>query len=383
MTDSLLDGMRDGAWLDAQEFPELQWAVPGIVPEGFGLIVAPPKAGKSWLVANLGLACACGGLALGRVSNATPRPVLYLALEDGHRRLQLRFRRIMLGDRIPPLMHVITQAQTFEVMGMIEEFAQQHHDSAPFIILDTLGKVKPPKQPGADGYQMDYAIGSRLKEAIDGTPGASLLVVHHTRKQESSDFVDAVSGTQGIAGSADYLLVLARKRHSNDATLSVTGRDVNEAEYALKSDEGLWLLDGDNLTSAAQTAELRRATNNRSDRSVDILKAVSECNSPVTAADVAQKLGLETDTVGRYMRRLADEGHIKRTGRGIYQSVSEVSETSITAGQLDISVSETAPVVRNPVSESTPPIRTTDTSDTLLAERQRIIAERLSGGHTQ
>jgi hypothetical protein len=58
--ESLLTGMRDGAWLDAQEFPPHEYAVPGIIPEGFGLLVAPPKAGKSWLVAGIGLACAVG-----------------------------------------------------------------------------------------------------------------------------------------------------------------------------------------------------------------------------------------------------------------------------------------------------------------------------------
>ncbi|MDT5050513.1 MAG: hypothetical protein QOG75_6425, partial [Mycobacterium sp.] len=92
----LLAEMFNGAWLDTQEFPPLEYAVPGIIPEGFGLLVSPPKAGKSWLVCGIGLACAAGGLALGRIS-VDKRPVLYLALEDGQRRLQSRCRRIMHG----------------------------------------------------------------------------------------------------------------------------------------------------------------------------------------------------------------------------------------------------------------------------------------------
>ena len=41
-----------------------------------------------------------------------------------------------------------------------------------------------------------------------------------------------MSGTQGIAGAVDFVLALNRKRHADDAVLSVTGRDVIEAEYA-------------------------------------------------------------------------------------------------------------------------------------------------------
>src|SRR5215217_8036733 len=46
----LLAGLRDGAWLDAQYFPPLAYAVPGLIPEGSVLLVGPPKIGKSWLV---------------------------------------------------------------------------------------------------------------------------------------------------------------------------------------------------------------------------------------------------------------------------------------------------------------------------------------------
>jgi hypothetical protein len=39
--------MFDGSWLDSQRFPPLEYAVPGIVAEGFGLLVAPPKLARA------------------------------------------------------------------------------------------------------------------------------------------------------------------------------------------------------------------------------------------------------------------------------------------------------------------------------------------------
>ncbi|WP_082990653.1 AAA family ATPase [Mycobacterium sp. 1482292.6] len=322
---TLLTGMFNGAWLDAQQFPPLEYAVPGIIPEGFGLVVSPPKAGKSWLVCGIGLACAKGGVALGKIRVAR-RPVLYMALEDGQRRLQSRCRHLTCGEAIPAGIHFITAAKTPEVIPMITEFIERHRDQKPLIILDTLGKVKPPRRPGDDGYQQDYAIGNALKAAVDAVPGVTLLVVHHTRKAESSDFVDAVSGTQGIAGSADFVLVLARKRHQDDAVLSVTGRDIPEAEYALTVREGIWQLDGPSLAAASEIAERRRLSDTRSDRSVEIVSVVAASPKPISPAEVSEKLNIDNDTVGRYLRRLTETGLIARAGRGLYVRVSEASE---------------------------------------------------------
>lgn len=316
---SLLSGMVSGTWLDAQVFPPLEWLVDGILPEGFGLLVAPPKAGKSWMVAGIGLACAAGGYAFGKIV-VKQRPVLYLALEDGHRRLQSRFRTLTEGDPIPAEMNVIISARTNEVPGMIAEFLYVHRADKPLVILDTLGKVKPPKQSGQEAYAADYAIGTRLKDLADSVPGACLLAVHHTRKAESPDFVDAVSGTQGIAGSADFILVLNRKRKDNNAVLAVTGRDVVENEYALVTDQGRWALDGMDLADAAATVDRRRDAGNLGDRSMDILAYVI-ANGPTTPRDIADAFGMESKAASVYLSRLFEAGRITKPKRGTYDRV--------------------------------------------------------------
>lgn len=326
--DTLLSHMRDGTWLDQQIFPPLEYSVPGIVPEGFGLLVAPPKAGKSWLVGCLGLACASGGLALGKIP-VEKRPTLYLALEDGHRRLQTRFRHIMGGQPIPDDIFVVTQAQSYEITGMIDEFTTDHPKG--LVVVDTLGRVKPTRPSGADAYAHDYAVGAGLKNAIDRAGGSSLLVVHHSRKQESPDFVDAVSGTAGLAGAADFVLVLSRKRHSDEAVLSVTGRDVVECEIALKSHQGLWVLDGDHLRDATQMVETRREKDKLGDRALEVLALVNR-RGETRAADLAE-LGIDGDTARVYLNRLADSGRIIKTGRGVYRGVTSVS--TVTADALN------------------------------------------------
>jgi AAA domain len=125
------------------------------------------------------------------------RPVLYLALEDGHRRLQDRCRRLLAGDPIPSEFQYLTMIEPGRVNDTITAWIHLHQDPPPLVILDTLGKILPPTQPGEDRYQRDYRIGTALKRIVDGLPGMTLLVNHHDRKANADDFVDAVSGTHG------------------------------------------------------------------------------------------------------------------------------------------------------------------------------------------
>lgn len=318
------DRAMSGDWLDAQEFPELQWTVPGLIPEGYGVIVAPPKAGKSWLVANIGLAAAGGGKALGHI-DVPQRPVLYLALEDGPRRLQDRYRRLMEGAPIPKGMESITEASRDEALTWIEEFATEFAEQRPLIILDTLGKIMGHKSSNQSAYAHDYEEGSRLKRIAAVMPGGTLLVVHHTNKGQHDDFQDAVSGTQGIAGAADFTMHLARKRKSAQGFLSVTGRDVEENEYAVTfQDNGLWTLQGGTLDAAAEAVEEARAEDRRNNlstaqgQSLQILRKAGD--EGMTATDFAAKAGISLDTARKRLNRMAEGDVILKTADKRYKA---------------------------------------------------------------
>lgn len=208
----------------------------------------------------------------------------------------------------------------------------RHRDEKPTVIIDTLGKIKRPKHPGEEAYLVDYEIGGRFKKLADMAPGATVLVVHHTRKAEVVDFIDSVSGTHGIAGSVDFVMVLSRKRLSNDAILSVTGRDIPEAEYALHADDGvLWRINGVDLDTARKAAQEQKAKGSMSDLKMSVFQFVMNWRGPepVRATEVATALKISGDTASKNLRRLADDGWITKVGLGQYQYfVSEVSEVS-------------------------------------------------------
>ena len=321
----LLNGLRTGAWLDIQHFPPLSWVVPGLIPEGMSMLVGGPKIGKSWLSLGIALAVASGGRVLGRIGVGNARPVLLLALEDGDRRLQDRSRDLLDGNAIPPLLSYMTRIEPNSVVQTVEAWlATVDADSEPLVVLDTLGKVMPPALPGESPYMRDYKVAGRLKRICDDRPGMALLVLHHDRKAQSDDFVDGVSGTNGIAGAVDTIIVIARARNESQGLFKLTGRDVPEREYAVSVDGGQWTLIGDSLHAAATTAHTIRATANLSDRSAEIVRFVARNPDGVRAADVAEAVELSVKEAGVYLGRLLDAGKVRRPERGLYVPVVNV-----------------------------------------------------------
>lgn len=314
----LLVGLVTAAELHHEVFPDLVQFVHGLVQEGFGIVAGPPKLGKSWWVLNLALAVAAGGRVFGKIP-AEQRHVLLLGLEDSPRRLQSRIRAVWGNDLPPHLLHIMTAVQPGQLIPTITTWLQGHPGG--LIILDTLGRARPQRRRGDDPYIADYQAGVALKTVVDQFPGSALLGVHHTRKASSDDFVDDLSGTLGLAGSADYVLVLRRARGSDEATLQVTGRDAPEGEYAFTVTEGAWTLSGDGLAEAAAEAQTRRETKNLGPRSGEALTFVNGRES-TTPAELAKHLGIDNKSAGTVLSRLAADGRISKPCHGLYARVT-------------------------------------------------------------
>lgn len=314
----------NAAWLMQQEFPPTKYVVPGIVPEGMTLLVASPKIGKSWMVLGLALDLSNGGEALGCLSIGRARPVLYLALEDGQRRLQNRIRSLNPSS-VSARLEFVTDMAGSLVVETIKTFMVRHATLDPVVILDTLGKVMPPAAGNQSAYGHDYAMLSALKSASDAVPGSSLVIVHHTRKHEGGDFLDAVSGTQGIAGAADTVIHLKRERHEKRATLQVTSRDVAEGEYAVTmAENGAWTLDGGSLEESARAAQTEKSSEGVGDRMAEIIQVVGRFPQGIKPHDVAVLMDLDDKTAQTYLSRAFDSGRILRPVRGTYTPVGNV-----------------------------------------------------------
>jgi DNA-binding NarL/FixJ family response regulator len=303
-------------------FPEPKWAVKGLLAEGLNLLVGPPKLGKSWLALNIATAIAHGGRALGRV-RVDRGEVLYLALEDPPRRLKRRLEMVLQGDRTPEGLFIATEWRTMPEGGAddLAEFLTQH-PACRLVVVDVFAKIRG-RVGESNLYDQDYMAMSRLKRIADDF-SVCVMVVHHTRKSASDDFVTTVSGTNGLAGAADAILVLARTRATTDAVMHITGRDVEEAQYALRFEPsaGAWtMLDGP-VSDHATTPE-RRAV-------LELLRR-KEGLGPKA---ISEELGISHDNAKQLVRRMVEKEEIETDGHGRYFApavpVSPVSPLSPT-----------------------------------------------------
>lgn len=205
--------------------------VDGLIYNGTYLFVGAPKVGKSFFMAQLGYHVSMGLPLWGySVKKGT---VLYLALEDDYARLQKRLSR-MFGMESTDNFHFATKSKNLNegLEEQLNQFVKEHKD-ARLIIIDTLQKVR---EVGGDkfSYASDYDIVTKLKRFSD-EHGICLLVVHHTRKMESSDSFDMISGTNGLLGAADGAFVMQKeKRTENKAILELAGRDQQDQRLELK-----------------------------------------------------------------------------------------------------------------------------------------------------
>lgn len=204
--------------------------VDGLIYAGTYLFVGAPKVGKSFFMAQLGYHVSMGM----ELWNYPVRKgtVLYLALEDDYARLQKRLSR-MFGMESSENFYFATQSKNLNegLEEQLNRFVKEHTD-ARLIIIDTLQKVR--EVGGVKfSYASDYEIVTKLK-AFSDAHGICLLVVHHTRKMESSDSFDMISGTNGLLGAADGAFVMQKeKRTDNKAVLEVAGRDQQDQRLLL------------------------------------------------------------------------------------------------------------------------------------------------------
>jgi hypothetical protein len=298
-------GTFSAADLERMAFPPLRFAVPGLLPEGLALLAGKPKFGKSFLCTELVIAVAMAGIAFGQLQ-CEPGDVLYLALEDSKRRLKQRMSAMIPGGGFPPRLRIETKAPKLGA-GLEQKLTRwiARQPNPRLIVIDTLRCIRPPSNGKAGGYEDDAAALAPLLELAKATPGLCILVVHHTRKAEADDAFDTISGTFGLTGVADTLLVFGK--HGEGAKLEAQGRDLEGFEKAFRRDPftGGWVLTGD-ARDMAKTGE-RQA----------ILDELAEADGmPLSTSEIARALGKKLPNISHLLRRLRDEGQVANPTHG-------------------------------------------------------------------
>jgi hypothetical protein len=302
------DDTIDAETLLGMDFPPLSYVIPGYVVEGLTILGGKPKLGKSWWAYDAGIAVATGGKAMGAIE-CEQGDVIYLALEDNYRRVKERIRtlappfRKKLGTDLSRL-KIRTRAPRIDdgLMGELDKW-RLDSEKPRLIIIDVYMKVRPPRKRGEDAYAADYAAVLPLQKYASEHRLAVVLVTH-TRKMEAEDPLEAVSGTNGVTGAADAVLVLTRG--AKGTTLYGRGRDIEEIESAMKFDAGRWTILGD-------ANEVRKSDERRK-----IITALKEAHEELTPTAIADLTGAKVQNVRVLLRKMVAAGDINQPRVGVY-----------------------------------------------------------------
>jgi hypothetical protein len=297
-----------------KHFDPVRWVVPGLFPEGVSILASRPKIGKSWLALQVTSTVALGRTSLTGGGGDQPVPggdVLYLALEDGERRLQRRMTKHFGAQREcwPERLGFAFGWRRLDQGGLddLREWCRSVIKPT-LIVVDTLEKVRPPKRRDQSDYAADYEACEGLVKLTHEFPGLGVIVVHHDREMAADDVFDTVSGTLGLTGGVDTIAVIKRAGHGT--TLHIEGRDLVETvEKAINFDRETcrWTILG-------EAAEVQR-----SDERSRVLKVLQDAPEGLETSEIIGEADLQgRDTAKVLLSRMAKEGEIERVKRGLY-----------------------------------------------------------------
>jgi archaellum biogenesis ATPase FlaH/DNA-binding transcriptional ArsR family regulator len=290
----------------AKKLAPLDCLVEDLLPTpGLAVLAGKKKTGKSWLTLQLAQCVASGKTFLGK---ATRRgSVLYLALEDGERRLKHRLERQGAKDELhiryaswwPP----INSMEGFKALAEIVKLKEY-----ALVVIDTLTSARDKSAKENESDSMGELFNSLHDMAI--TLNTVILMVSHHGKKLHQDVGFDIRGSSAIPGATDTNIGLY-KNNDGTCSLKAEGRDIPWVELRIKFDnEETWswqLLDDDR--------DIRRV-----EAESRILKVLERLGK-ASASDIAEELQISRPTAYTHLKRMRTEGRVKckelRTAKGV------------------------------------------------------------------
>jgi hypothetical protein len=286
------------------EFPEPNWAIPGILTEGLAILAGRPKLGKSWLALQWARSVGTGGTVFDR--KVKRGKVLYLALEDNARRIQRRQK----AQGWEPGADVVFETAWPDMLdgGLQELTLRLETQQLSLVVIDTLSRAMYFDQ---NEVHRATSVLSPLQQLALKHNCCILLIDHHKKSAFSvDDVIDEVLGSTGKTGVADVILGLFRERGKTSAVLKVTGRDIEDLELVIEWHRTTcaWQLLGDARNTPRTNVERL------------IMAAIKELGGEATTKEIATYLEKDTGHVSRVIGDLL-ERHILirgiRSGRDV------------------------------------------------------------------
>jgi len=179
------------------------------------------------------------------------------------------------------------------------------------VVVDTLAKVRAPRSSKSSPYQNDHDALAGLQRLAEEL-GIAVVVNHHDRKMDAEDIFDTVSGTLGLTGAVDTILVLV-KRAQGTTLHDVHGWDIeDETALALRfnRESCRWSVLG---TVSAQEEAARYEERRR------ILTALPGKSEGLSIAEIMVAAELRNRNAADILLfKMKEAGEVAHPKRGIY-----------------------------------------------------------------
>ena len=291
-----------------KNLPPIPVTIAGVLHHGHTLCAGPPKLGKTYLATQLALAVASGEPALGALEVRRRGPVLYLALEDGERRLKARTAALLggtapawLGD-IRVIYELPHSLDTQQGMDWLKDVLK----SQPWelLIIATYVKAFPSDSRTRDLFKGEYKQMDTLTKLAE-QHDLAVLTIAHTRKpgkDEDGGSLISVAGTGGRTAAADAVLMLSGRQGKATAKLNVISRDTEGLELTLTRNPATsgWTA----TPPAASIADAKLSAGKT--KILDLLAH----KGPLTRSGIEHELPTENGvSIGTWLFRLVQKDH--------------------------------------------------------------------------
>lgn len=231
--------------------------IDNLIPAGLTVLAGAPKRGKSWMALKMATSVANGDTFFG--FKCKKGKVLYADLESRAYRVQDRLQKILAGPA-PANLFFTHECERLDG-GLLEQLKAwiEEVDNPAMIIIDTLGRVKSGTKRGENAYESDTRIFGQLQSfALENK--IAIVCVHHLKKSsgDNADYFERISGSMGITGACDAVMVLAGKRGEETSVLRSSSRDFEAQDFVVRFDNGDWTLVS---SDSEQYHELREYNN--------------------------------------------------------------------------------------------------------------------------
>jgi hypothetical protein len=178
----------------------------------------------------------------------------------------------------------------------------------------------------ANAYQQDYQTMGGIKAFAD-KHRISVVLVHHTNKMRAvEDVYDKISGSNGLMGAADTVILIERDRETGEATIHITGRDVWGDDFVMQFNDGRWTVIGeDSLAFAEKKAYEAQPL-------VQLLRSIMEENPSGIRLTYSELLNESLKRLNTYAA--VDANDINRKLREIGPQLNKYDNISVEAGIL-------------------------------------------------